>query len=111
MARTSISRSRPLPFLPSVCSVKAGSKTIKIPLSPGQGAFPMPFHAAQSTEEAWAFIKWMTSPEAALIEAQGTKAYYDTKDRRFVPGLSANRKTNDSIFKEFAPDRQNFGKR
>ncbi len=63
---------------------------------------------AKHVEEAWQFIKWMVSPEAALIDAKATKAYYYTKERPLVPGLSANRKINEAVYREFPPKSPKF---
>jgi len=59
-------------------------------------------------EEAWEFIKWMSSPEAGVIDAKAQKAYNESKHRPFVPNLSANRKTNTAVFSQFAPASPKF---
>ncbi len=58
---------------------------------------------AKHKKAAWEFIKWMMSPQAALIDAAATKAYDATKQRPFVPGLSANRAVNAAVFAKFGP--------
>jgi multiple sugar transport system permease protein len=61
-------------------------------------------HAA----EAWEFIKWMTSPEAGVIDSTAAKAYNESKQRPYVPVLWANRKTNALIYAQFAPKSPKF---
>jgi ABC-type sugar transport system permease subunit/ABC-type glycerol-3-phosphate transport system substrate-binding protein len=58
--------------------------------------------------EAWEFIKWMTSPEAGLIDAAAAKAYNESKQRPYVPPLWANRKTNQLVYAQFAPASKKF---
>lgn len=65
---------------------------------------------ANYPDEAWEFIKWMTSPEAGLVDAAAQKAYNETKNRPYVPSLSANRKTNEAVFAKFAPESPRFRK-
>lgn len=59
-------------------------------------------------DEAWEFIKWMTSPEAGVIDAVAQKAYNESKNRPFVPNLSANRKVNAAVFAQCAPKSLRF---
>ncbi|MGC8785607.1 MAG: extracellular solute-binding protein [Armatimonadota bacterium] len=63
---------------------------------------------AKHVEEAWLFIKWMCSVESNLISARAQKAWNESKGRPFVPGLSANLKVNEAVFKEFAPKSAKF---
>ncbi len=63
---------------------------------------------AKHPDEAWEFIKWMSSPEAAVIDATAQKDYNESKQRPFVPNLSANRRTNDAVFAKFAPPTPKF---
>ncbi len=65
---------------------------------------------ATHPKEAWAFIKWMGSPEAARIESRAQKAYYESKGRLYVPSISANRRVNDVVFAEFAPRAEKYRK-
>lgn len=53
--------------------------------------------------EAWRFVQWMNSPEAALIGARAQAKYVRSKGTVFVPALSANLKANVEVTKEFAP--------
>ncbi|MGQ9881173.1 MAG: extracellular solute-binding protein [Armatimonadota bacterium] len=63
---------------------------------------------AKHVEEAWLFIKWLTSVESNLIAARAQKAWNESKGRPFVPGLSANLKVNEAVFREFAPKSAKF---
>jgi multiple sugar transport system permease protein len=63
---------------------------------------------ARQPEAAWRFIRWMTSPEAALIDAKAQKAYNESKGRPYVPVLSANRRTNQVVFEQFGPKSPKF---
>jgi ABC-type sugar transport system permease subunit/ABC-type glycerol-3-phosphate transport system substrate-binding protein len=65
---------------------------------------------ARHIEAAWEFIKWMTSPQAALIDAEATKEYDASKGRPFVPSLSANRVTNQVVFAKYGPKDPKFKK-
>ncbi len=58
---------------------------------------------AKHVKEAWEFIKWMTSLEAARIMHRVQRAYNYSKGRPYVPNMSANRRINEVIFREFAP--------
>ncbi|HEX8235594.1 MAG TPA: extracellular solute-binding protein [Abditibacteriaceae bacterium] len=59
---------------------------------------------ARHPNEAWRFIKWMTSGEAAVIGASAQKKFNEEKGRPYVFDLSARRTTNDLLFKKFAPE-------
>ena len=63
---------------------------------------------AKHPQEAWEFIKWMASPDAMMIDATAQKAYNESKQRPFVPTLSANRKVNDAVFAKFSPTAPKF---
>lgn len=58
---------------------------------------------AHQVDLAWEFIKWMTSVDAALMDAKASKAYNDAKERQYVPGLSANRNVNAAVFAAYGP--------
>ncbi|HLJ54758.1 MAG TPA: extracellular solute-binding protein [Chthonomonadaceae bacterium] len=68
----------------------------------GGFSFAIP-RGSKHAEQAWEFIKWMSSPQAALVDARAQKAYNESKQRPFVPNISANRKVNAAVFAEFAP--------
>jgi ABC-type sugar transport system permease subunit/ABC-type glycerol-3-phosphate transport system substrate-binding protein len=73
----------------------------------GGFSFAIP-RGSPHAEQAWEFIKWMTCPEAAVLDATAQKAYNESKHRPFVPNLSANRKTNAAVLAKFAPKNPNF---
>jgi len=73
------------------------------------GGFSLAIPAgARNPELAWEFIKWMSSPEATLIECQAQRDYNRSKGRPFVPNLSANRRVNEAVFARFAPQSPRF---
>lgn len=59
---------------------------------------------AKHPEEAWEFMKWMVSPDAALVDAAAQKAYNLTKERAYVPTIWANKRCNEAVFAKFAPE-------
>jgi multiple sugar transport system permease protein len=63
---------------------------------------------ARNREEAWRFIKWMVSPEAALIDCEAQKAYNISKKRPYVPSISANIRVNEAVFARFAPEAEKY---
>ncbi len=68
----------------------------------GGFAYAIPV-GAKHVNAAWQFIQWMTSPQAALVDAAATKAYYATKHRPFVPALSASILVNNAVFSKYGP--------
>ncbi|NUQ71148.1 MAG: extracellular solute-binding protein [Chthonomonadales bacterium] len=68
----------------------------------GGFSYAIPRGAARP-REAWAFIKWMVSPEAALMDARAQRAYNRARGRPFIPGISANQRANEAVYREFAP--------
>ncbi len=68
----------------------------------GGFSFAIPVGAKHS-EEAWRFIKFMSSEEAALLSAKAQQAYNKIKGRPFVFGLSANRNNNAALLNAFPP--------
>lgn len=75
----------------------------------GGFSFAIPKGAAHP-EEAWEFIKWMNSPESWLVDAKVQKAYNRSKDRPYVPNLSANMRVNDALLAQYAPASPKFRK-
>ncbi len=75
----------------------------------GGFSYAIPMGSAHP-QEAWEFIKWMESPEAALIDARAQEEYNRSKGRLYVPNISANRKANDAVFREFAPAAEKYRK-
>lgn len=67
----------------------------------GGFSFAIP-RGAPHPDAAWEFIKWMTSPEAGVIDAAAQKSYNESKERPYVPSISANRRTNEAVSARFA---------
>lgn len=63
---------------------------------------------ANHPDEAWEFIKWMASPEAALLENAAQRDFNISKERPFVPPISANKRINEQVFEKFAPKTEKF---
>ncbi len=58
---------------------------------------------AKNPELSWRFIKFMSSLEGTRIINEAQKNYNKSKERMFIPSLTANGKINEIILKEFAP--------
>ena len=65
---------------------------------------------AQHVEEAWAFIKWMTSVEGNIIANRAQRAYNLSLRRPFVPNMSAHIPSDEAVFRLFAPEQEKFRK-
>jgi multiple sugar transport system permease protein len=63
---------------------------------------------AAHVEEAWAFIKWMTSVESNLIANRVQRDYNRSIGRPFVPNMSAHIPSDEAVFKRFAPAAAKF---
>ena len=61
-------------------------------------------------EEAWAFIKWMTSVEGNIIANRAQRAYNLSLRRPFVPNMSAHIPSDEAVFRLFAPGQEKFRK-
>ena len=68
----------------------------------GGFSFAIPV-GAKHPKEAWEFIKWMNSVEAALLAADVQRKYNLSKGRPFVPGISANKRVVKAVMERFAP--------
>ncbi|GAB4466440.1 MAG: hypothetical protein OHK0029_37760 [Armatimonadaceae bacterium] len=55
-------------------------------------------------EEAWRFIKFMNSPEAAIIAGNAQKKFNEEKGRPYIFNLSASKTVNDAMLKAFPPE-------
>ena len=66
----------------------------------GGFSFAIP-RGSQHQREAWEFIQWYNSPEAALIGAKAEAAYEASKGRIFVPGNVANTRATDVVFNAY----------
>lgn len=58
---------------------------------------------ARHPEEAWRFIRYMSSPQSWITGGKAQKAYQESKGRPFIFGLSANKRVNDAMLAEFPP--------
>ena len=58
---------------------------------------------ARHPQEAWRFIKWMTSTECYVIRERAEKKYNEDRGRPFVFNLTANQKINDVLLREVPP--------
>ncbi len=63
-------------------------------------AIPM---GARHPQEAWRFIKWMSSQESALIAAAAQKKFNLAKGRPFVFSFTAKPKSNAALLSQFPP--------
>lgn len=69
----------------------------------GGYAFAIP-KGAKNQEQAWRFIRYMTGPEGALINAKAQKAYNRKLGRPYVFPLSANRRVNEALLAAYPPE-------
>ena len=58
---------------------------------------------ARHPKEAWQFMRWITSPQAALIGAKAQAEYQHSKDQLYVPNYSANAVANRQVFATYLP--------
>lgn len=63
---------------------------------------------ARHPNEAWRFLRWMTSEESNLIAARAQQKFSASKGRPFVFGLSSQPGLNASLMREFAPTNPNL---
>ncbi len=63
---------------------------------------------AKHVDDAWNFIKWACSKEAALLDAREQASWERLEGRAFVPRQSANIAANEALFKEFRPADKKF---
>ena len=63
---------------------------------------------ARNVDESWEFIKWMCSEEANRISCAAQQEYNLSKGRPYVPSMTANRRVNETVFREFAPGALKF---
>lgn len=62
----------------------------------GGFSFAIP-RGAKHVREAWEFIQWVNSPEAALIGARAQAEYAHSKGRLYVPSLYATTPANQAV--------------
>ena len=73
------------------------------------GGFSLAMPAgARHPEAAWRFIRFMSSTEANVIFCRASKKYNESKGRPFVFSLSANKKVNEVLLREFPPLNDNL---
>lgn len=64
---------------------------------------------ARHPEVAWEFIRWMVSEEATLLSHRVRSRYHRARGRLFIPDMSANRRINDRVYKEFIEENPYLG--
>jgi multiple sugar transport system permease protein len=69
----------------------------------GGFSFAIP-KGARHPREAWLFLKWMNSLPARRIQYAAQREYNRSQGRAYLPEMSANRRVNEIIFREFAPE-------
>mgnify|MGYP001021886708 FL=1 len=60
------------------------------------------------TEEAWAFVRWMTSLDGIIPMNEGQQEYAHGLGRIYVPDMTANRVVNETVFDKFAPKEEQY---
>ncbi len=68
-------------------------------------AIPM---GSPHTEEAWAFVRWMTSLDGIIPMNEGQQEYAHGLGRIYVPDMTANRVVNETVFDKFAPKEEQY---
>jgi len=63
----------------------------------GGFAYAIP-SGSRHVKEAWEFIQWMNSPEAALLGAKAQAEYFKSKGRLYLPPIYANTHATDLVF-------------
>lgn len=73
------------------------------------GGFSLAIPAgARHVEEAWEFMKWMTSVEGNVIANRAQRDYNRSRGRPFVPSMSAHIPSDEAVFRLFAPKEEKF---
>lgn len=75
----------------------------------GGFSFAIP-KGAKDPELSWEFIKFMNSMEGVRIVNDAQKEYNKSKDRIYIPQLTANSKVNVQMLKEFGPKNPKYAK-
>jgi len=63
---------------------------------------------ARHPEQAWRFVKWMTSLEGRLLEAGAQRDWEEKRGRLSIPRQNAHRKANEIIFLQLKPKQAKF---
>ena len=63
---------------------------------------------ARHVNEAWEFIRFMTSVEGQLVANAEQRKYARGEGRKFVPGISANMRADEAVFARFAPTERKY---
>jgi ABC-type sugar transport system permease subunit/ABC-type glycerol-3-phosphate transport system substrate-binding protein len=63
---------------------------------------------AKHPEEAWEFIKWMSSVEAGLLIADAEYRWNRSWGRLYVPEISPNKRINEAVLQRYAPRHPRF---
>ena len=58
---------------------------------------------AKNRDGGWEYIKFATSPEGRMIDADAQRAWEKLRGRSYIPNLSPNRESNAAIFKKYPP--------
>lgn len=64
---------------------------------------------AKHPEEAWAFIKFATSPEGRMTEARAQADWERQRGRVYIPRIQGHIASNEAMFREFIPKGSRFG--
>ena len=64
---------------------------------------------ARNPDDAWRFIKFMTSKEGRLIECVAQAAWEKQRDRTYMPRQMAHKEGNEEAARVFAPKFGNYG--
>jgi multiple sugar transport system permease protein len=54
-------------------------------------------------KEAWQFIQWLSSPQAAMVGARAQCAYQQGLGRLYMPAVTANTRSNKMLFAKYLP--------
>ena len=68
----------------------------------GGFSFAIP-RGSKNPDEAWRFIKWMNSQEAALLGANADKKFNESKGRPYIFSLATQPRINQALLKAFPP--------
>lgn len=58
---------------------------------------------AKNRNDAWEYIKFATSPEGRLVDADAQRAWERLRGRAYIPNLSPNQEANEAVFAKYPP--------